>query len=119
MRKLFLVSLSIFIFGCAATKPAPNYINGYYYMAGDAQCTKGRVVAYKKIACVDKNGNETGYRYAMSKEDVQLWNSMNNKSNTSTQVKPSSVVNCTKLGVLNGEVKTFKGDYCPIGWISI
>lgn len=118
MKKLFLVPLSILIFGCAATKPAPNYINGYYYMAGDAQCAKAKVVAYKKIVCADKNGNETGYRYAMSKEDVQLWSSMNNKSNTSTQ-SSSSVVNCTKLGVLNGEVKTFKGNYCPIGWVSI
>lgn len=114
MKKLSLLALVI-LTGCAS-QPAPNYVNGNHYLAGDEKCaTHYGVDAYDRIVCADKDGVRTGeYRMPMSDIQVQAWYSKQNQSTTSY---PSSV-NCKQLGAfLNAEIKTFSGGVCPIGWV--
>ena len=51
----------------------PNYYNGNYYMAGDPGCVRMRALSSTRIMCVDKNGVDTGYRDAMTHEQMQMY----------------------------------------------
>jgi hypothetical protein len=58
--------------GCAG-EAAPNYFNGGYYMAGDSNCTRMSVLGASRIMCYDSDGNATGYRDAMSSQQLQMY----------------------------------------------
>lgn len=114
MKKLSLLALVV-LTGCAA-QPAPNYVNGNHYLAGDEKCaTHYGVDAYDRMICADKNGVRTGeYRMPMSDIQVQAWYSKQNQQSTSSY---SNTINCKKMGdFITPEVKTFKGSICPLGY---
>jgi hypothetical protein len=73
MKKTAISLLALALAGCA-TGPAPNYIAGHYYMAGDSNCKSARLIGDTQIMCQDANGRDTGYRNAMSSSDVLIWN---------------------------------------------
>lgn len=69
---LFVVASALIITGCATTA-SPMYLNGNYYMAGDQSCFYSRPISDTRIMCLDKERYETGYRDAMSYEQVQIY----------------------------------------------
>lgn len=72
MRKIITAAGMLLISGCASN-PAPNYFNGNYYMAGDSNCTQMRPLSSTRVMCIDTNGQNTGYRDAMTYEQMQMY----------------------------------------------
>jgi len=76
MRNVAIVGVvlvaALVLAGCA-TSAAPRYVNGNYYMVGDASCVRGRMLSPTRIMCADKHGSETGYRDAMTTEQMQMY----------------------------------------------
>lgn len=73
MKNILIAAASVLmIAGCAST-PEPNFFNGKPYMAGDSDCVKIRALSDTRIMCVDKKGKDTGYRDAMTPEEMQLY----------------------------------------------
>lgn len=65
---LALLSLA----GCAATAQ-PNAINGRYYWAGDTSCSRYQQIGPSRIMCLDPKGQQTGYRDAMSQDELYMY----------------------------------------------
>ena len=61
------------IVGCSSYVATPRYINGGYYMAGDSSCVAYRPLSASSIMCVDTEGKDTGYRTAMTNQDLQMY----------------------------------------------
>lgn len=74
ISKLFCILLTIFCIGCTAK---PNLINGKYYMAGDSDCRRYRTVSDSdsRIMCMNSDGGETGYRDAMTDQELYMYQS--------------------------------------------
>lgn len=72
MRLLILVASTLAVSGCVGG-PAPNFYNGRYYLAGDRSCRTMQAVSESRIHCRDKNGNLTGYRDALTDQQLQMW----------------------------------------------
>ena len=71
--KLFAAAfVMVFLHGCASASPY-NY-NGMYYMVGDSSCSQFRSRTSNTINCFDSDGNATGYRVAMTDQDIQMYN---------------------------------------------
>ena len=83
MKKIIVLALTLTLVGCAKTA-MPNYFNGNYYMAGDSDCTRMRQVDNNVIMCTSDDGVETGYRYAMTQGDMQMYQSM--RANEQAQI---------------------------------
>lgn len=62
----------LLIAGCTSN-PAPNFFNGNYYMAGDPNCVQMRQLSNTRIMCLNDNGQSTGYRDALSYEQMQMY----------------------------------------------
>lgn len=60
------------ISGCG-NEAAPNFYNGGYYMAGDKTCTRINAIGPDRVMCYDKAGNPTGYRVAMTTQQLQMY----------------------------------------------
>ena len=75
MKKYILTTLSLIpiliLSGCASA--IPNAINGKYYMAGDSNCKRYRVISDDRIMCIDSDGRDTGYRNAMNNQELQMY----------------------------------------------
>lgn len=71
--KNVLAVLSLMLLAGCATSAAPNFVNGRYYMAGDSNCQRYLGVAKGKMLCADAKGRPTGYRNAMSVQDMQMY----------------------------------------------
>lgn len=67
-----LLSAVFFLGGCATTA-APNLYAGQYYLAGDAACASFTSISSTRIMCTDKKGRQSGYRDAMTAQDLQVW----------------------------------------------
>lgn len=75
MKKLVLISLSfvgvLILSGCGGA--SPRALNGKYYMAGDSNCVRYRIISDSRVMCMDADGRETGYRNAMSDQELQMY----------------------------------------------
>ncbi len=60
-----LISLMSLLAACAAA-PRPTLIDGQYFMAGDSDCSRARIVNSLQIMCADRNGRETAMRVSMT-----------------------------------------------------
>lgn len=58
--------------GCASVAE-PNLRNGHYFMAGDKNCKQGRNVSDTRIMCYNNKLQFTGYRDAMTQQDMQMY----------------------------------------------
>lgn len=74
MKLAVLTAIALTLSGCATTA-APNFYNGRYYLAGDKNCRTMQAISQSRIHCRDKNGNLTGYRDAMTDQQLQMWQS--------------------------------------------
>lgn len=72
--KYILAALFVMIISACASTAMPNFYNGNYYMAGDSSCVRMMPLSSNRIMCVDKNGADTGYRDAMTYEQMQMYN---------------------------------------------
>lgn len=72
MRVFVLLIFTAMLSACATTA-APNFFNGNYYMAGDDSCRKFRQISDRAIMCMDSQGRETGYREAMTPQQMQMY----------------------------------------------
>lgn len=48
-------------------------INGGYYLAGDSSCVRYRMLSPMRIMCINTDGQESGYRDAMSPQQLQVY----------------------------------------------
>ena len=71
--KYILIAVAALILSACASSAAPRYVNGNYYMVGDPTCVQGRQLSSTRIMCADKKGNDTGYRDAMTSQDLQMY----------------------------------------------
>jgi len=62
------MATSLLLAGCYSA--VPNYYNGQYYVVGDKNCVRFRAIGDTTIMCLDKKGNETGYRRAMTEQEL-------------------------------------------------
>ena len=113
MRIVFVVTGVLLISGCA-TSAMPNFFNGNYYMAGDSNCMRVRALSEKRVMCYDKNGTETGYRDAMTPDQVQMYHMRQTQSQVAPQAQQS--VSCRKMGDFSGQLYQFASMICPIGY---
>lgn len=74
MKKYFSAFLLLVVFlGLSGCSARPQAINGKYYMGGDDSCRGYRIIGDSRIMCIDSNGKETGYRDAMSQQDMNMY----------------------------------------------
>ena len=71
-KLVFSLILPILFAGCASS-PAPNYINGKYYMAGDDNCIQGRTNSQGDLVCRNSKGLRTEIRRPISEMQAKAW----------------------------------------------
>jgi len=71
--KNVLVAIGLLMLAGCASYASPRFVNGGYYMGGDASCVRWRALSSTQIMCQDKNGNDTGYRDAMTPDQMQMY----------------------------------------------
>ncbi|PYE38829.1 hypothetical protein DFI02_1358 [Rhizobium sp. PP-F2F-G20b] len=72
MKNIALLVMLGLVSGCTATA-APNFVNGNYYMAGDANCARYVTGQRGQIACFNSKGQPTGSRFAMTNQQIQMY----------------------------------------------
>ncbi|MFQ6238265.1 hypothetical protein [Sinorhizobium meliloti] len=72
--------------GCETA--APNFYNGKYYMAGDANCKTMRQYGPDRIMCTDAKGQNTGWRPAMTDQELFVY-----QSNQMIEAQRSAAIN--------------------------
>jgi hypothetical protein len=72
MKKITMSVLAAVLVGCTSG-PAPNFYNGRYYMAGDPTCKNLRGISQTRIMCSDAQGKDTGWRDAMTDQQIQMF----------------------------------------------
>lgn len=90
MRTLTFILIILVLSGCNTT-PAPNFLNGHYYLSGDANCVRARNIAPTRIACVNSEGKETGYRDAMTPQQIQMYQFQAMQQQTQSQQMQQSI----------------------------
>ncbi|WP_413479704.1 hypothetical protein [Vibrio hibernica] len=96
MKIISLMSVIVMLTGCASAMP--NFYNGKYYMAGDSSCQRVRQYTEDKIMCIDGDGKETGWRQAMTDQQLQMWQhnqQQNSTTNTNCYRTYDGGMNCT------------------------
>ena len=73
MRIIALISAGMILSACTTGAPIPNFYNGHYYMSGDANCVRGTNVTPTRINCYNSKGEATGYRDAMTPQQIQMY----------------------------------------------
>lgn len=72
MRKVIGLVGLLSLTACA-NDPALNFVNGRYYIAGDKHCKFSRTISDSQIMCFDKDRKETGYRNALTNDEIQMF----------------------------------------------
>ncbi|MFM0095726.1 hypothetical protein PQQ87_08940 [Paraburkholderia nemoris] len=73
MMRFVVPTLSAVLIAGCAMQAAPNYIGGNYFMAGDKNCTKYVMLSSTRIMCRNDDGDDMGYRDAMTVQDMQAY----------------------------------------------
>ncbi|CAD0184480.1 hypothetical protein RUESEDTHA_01362 [Ruegeria sp. THAF57] len=77
MKRIVLSSILLTAAAGCAPEPvqmaAPFHYNGNYYMAGDNACARVTQVAKGRVMCTNTAGQNTGYRDAMSDQQLQMY----------------------------------------------
>lgn len=72
MKVLAVSIMATTVSGCASVA-TPNFYNGDYYMAGDDNCKRISVKAPYTIYCHTEDGTVTGYRRAMTQQQIDMY----------------------------------------------
>lgn len=73
MIRILALGLLVVTAGCASQAATPNFVNGRYFMGGDDSCKHYRMLSSDRIMCVDSAGRDTGYRDAMTDQQLMMW----------------------------------------------
>lgn len=85
--KRICILLAVILSGCASSdSPAPNFINGHYYMAGDSNCYRARPLVPAGIECLNKQNEATGYRQPMTDQELMMYQHSVNQQQGNVQV---------------------------------
>lgn len=96
MKILTLALVTILLGGCASAMP--NFVNGKYYMGGDSNCSRYRILSESQIMCINEDGKDTGYRNAMTDQQLQMYQmqqQQNKTTNTNCYRTYGGGMNCT------------------------
>lgn len=93
-QQFTLLGLAILLGGCVSSA-TPNFINGKYYMGGDPNCARYRIISSDRIMCANKNDEETGYRDAMTDQQLQIYMHERQQQDRLLQYQPTHT-NCYK-----------------------
>lgn len=66
------IVLSLGFSGCSKTA-MPNLIAGKYYMAGDDNCVRYKMLSDSRIMCQDSDGKDIGYRDPMTAQEISIY----------------------------------------------
>jgi len=95
--KIIKMAIMFIIFvclcSCSMYSAKPNFVQGNYYMTGDSNCIKGNVVNSNTIKCYTSDGKMTGYRAAMTDQQVQMYMHNENMANRTTSAVLSNSSN--------------------------
>lgn len=75
--KYQLIMVAALLSGCATSEPFPALVGNNYYMGGDANCVRYDQVSPTRIRCTNAKREMTGYRDAMTPQQVQAYAAMN------------------------------------------
>ncbi len=102
--KVLTLGVAIACTGCAS-RPAPNFANGGYYMAGDDDCKLWRASDKGSINCYTKDDKFTGIRYPMTNQQLEMYRYNQQReaqawANLNQQIKNSQPVrtSCNTIG---------------------
>ena len=70
MKSILFICLLLGLVGCSAS---PHALRGHYYMTGDSNCMSSEARTDTSIYCYNSNGDITGIRYAMSNQELQMY----------------------------------------------
>lgn len=86
MKKYLLATLSlIWILSLSGCSAQPNLVNGKYYMGGDSNCRRYRVISDDRIMCMNSDGQDVGYRNAMTNQELQMWQFNQSREDAASQ----------------------------------
>lgn len=69
--KHIIISFCSLILAACTSSATPTLFNGNYYMAGDPKCVRMTPKNGTWISCMDKTGSFTGYRDAITYQQMQ------------------------------------------------
>lgn len=72
MKYVVIFLSTLILTGCAGSA-APKFFNGDYYLVGDSGCVKFFSNSTGRIICFDRKGNNNGYRYAMTSDQIHIY----------------------------------------------
>ena len=74
MKKIVLIIGILVLNGCAMSAKPMRATDGNYYMVGDSNCNGNQTyVQYNRAYCYDRSGNYTGFRDALTAQDIQMY----------------------------------------------
>ena len=92
MGILVVILMAFVLQGCATAQPF--FYNGGYYMAGDSSCKRVRALSSNRVMCMDGDGNDTGYRNAMTDQQLQMYR--HNQSMQQQQTPSNKTTTCIR-----------------------
>lgn len=66
-----LLGILLSLSGCSTA--GPQFVHGNYYWAGDSDCRSANQRTDTSITCYNSDGEETGYRNAMTDQQLQMY----------------------------------------------
>ncbi len=72
MKHILLFAGLLMLGGCSSSA-YPNLYGGNYYMMGDSNCQYVRPLSETRVMCMDEDQNDTGYRDAMTYDDMRMY----------------------------------------------
>ena len=99
MRVILLTSFAVILGGCSSAEP--YLVNGKYYVMGDKNCARYKLIYDGRIMCYNKNDEQIGYRDAMTDQELQMYMYEQQKIRQSIQSSKPKYTNCynTYMGV--------------------
>jgi hypothetical protein len=70
MKAPFLIASAILVTGCSSNIYPSYHAGKYYLMGGDDRCQYVQQVSDTRIMCLDEDRNETGYRDALTGDEL-------------------------------------------------
>lgn len=72
MKNTIALVCLMLLYGCAS-RAEPRFYQGGLYLVGDENCRSVRQLDDSHIICMDRHGNEMGYRTPMTDEQIARW----------------------------------------------
>lgn len=100
MKYGLLLLATLALAGCETTAE-PKPVNGNYYLTGDSNCKYTSQVGPTTILCYDAQQKATGYRNAMTPQDMAMWQ-MQQAQHNAQIARMSASLDQTNQAILNG-----------------